>query len=163
MNQNDRDEDIDYWWTGGFVGFFTCRDPLEDRLRHSFHVVLNQIPEEDFDTFMGCDPALICNPGVNGEVGRIWIPVVPGQDHAERVFIYFSENLGCQTDEFLVSLVAHETAHVVLGHFDHSHYGGYDDEKSADALVMKWGFKPSYSEREFKRMKARRDKSQNVT
>ena len=52
-----------------------------------------------------------------------------------------------------MDLVAHEIAHIILNHHKSNREGNPDDEKAADDLAEKWGFKRSYkSYSQFKRV-----------
>lgn len=153
MTGDDRQEDIEYWWGGHGGMFFTCLDPLEARLAQAFRTVLLAIPDEDYEAFMAAQPAVFCNPGVEGEVGEFWSPVMPGEHHGKLRWIYLSPSLGRRSDGQILSTVAHETAHIVLGHYEATKTPrGFQAESDTEALVVRWGFKRAYTDRQLRRL-----------
>ncbi len=71
-------------------------------------------------------------------------------------FIYFSPNMERRTDKNLIDTVAHEVAHVVLGHPGMViGASNYECEKAADGLTVSWGFQASYTKKKLEEMKRR--------
>jgi hypothetical protein len=54
-------------------------------------------------------------------------------------------NMRERSEEEMMSTIAHEIAHFILGHFDDIHKSSKDKEKEADDLIEKWGFKRAYA------------------
>jgi len=50
-------------------------------------------------------------------------------------------NMRERSEEEIMSTIAHEIAHFILGHFDDVHKSSKDKEKEADDLIEKWGFR----------------------
>ena len=161
--ENERDEDIEYWWSGGFPGAFAAdyfRVPVQPKLYRAFQRVLRAMPSEDFDRFVGLQPTIVCQPVVTGAVYRYVIPVWPPKADMVCLWVlYFRPNLQRLSEESLVRLVAHEVAHLILGHADQGGYtvgtGDVHAEEAADRKAEAWGFKGAYS-REHRRRLARR-------
>jgi hypothetical protein len=116
---NERDEDIEYWWSGGFPGAFAAdlvSQPVEPRLRDAFRRVLLAMPGEECERFLELRPTIVCNPGADGMAYRYFVPVMPGQEDVTISVLYFRPDLHKFSDAKLLRLVAHETAHLILGH-----------------------------------------------
>jgi hypothetical protein len=54
-------------------------------------------------------------------------------------------NMREESEEEIMSTIAHEIAHFILGHFDDHCKSREDKEKEADDLIEKWGFKRAYA------------------
>lgn len=54
------------------------------------------------------------------------------------------------TESDMMDTVAHEVAHFILGHYRGSIDSDPKDERRADDLTEKWGFKRAYKESEYK-------------
>ena len=162
-DEAERLEDVAYWWSGGFPGAFAAeysRHPVEPRLYKAFQRVMLAMPDEDFDQFLGLKPTIVCQPAVNGTVYGYYIPVWPKDAEALRLrVIYFRPDLHKLSEDRLVRLVAHEVAHIILGHADLSGakagHGDMHAEEATDRKAESWGFKGAYS-REHRRRLARR-------
>jgi len=154
-----RRDDFATWWEGGFPGAFFRIDPLEDRLRHAFMKVLDRIPAEAFAAFMEADPTIVCPVGPSAQAFALGA-AVPPSDEPQEAFVtvlYFDPISSIRkSDAALLKTVAHEAAHVVLGHHrmrwipNHSES---DNEEAADCLSERWGFKRCYTKGELKKMR----------
>jgi hypothetical protein len=61
-------------------------------------------------------------------------------------FIYLSPELESLSQQKVNSTVAHEFAHIMLGHHDSSATDGDESKESeADLLISKWGYRPTNS------------------
>lgn len=87
------------------------------------------------------------SPGISGEAIR-WAAC-----ETRGVIMYLAPNLEDMVQDDVNSIVAHEFAHVLLGHRWAERQGSsvsesrHEDEPyeiEADKLVEKWGFKPAY-------------------
>src|SRR5438046_7411608 len=121
--QLERISDIEYWWSGIHgAGADSSRRPSEPRLFAAFRRVLLAMPDDDFERFMELSPTVIFQPGVEGTVYSYWLPIIPGADHVVLRVIYICPDLRKWSDARIVRLVAHEAAHLVLGHADAGSY-----------------------------------------
>ena len=59
-------------------------------------------------------------------------------------FVYLAPELEEAPLGEVISVVAHELAHVLLKHNAPGTHGGPEVEKEADALIRSWGIPPSY-------------------
>ena len=59
----ERRDEIDEWWEGGFLGAVAMASAHEERVRLAFHEVLQTRCDEEFDWFVGARPLLICELG----------------------------------------------------------------------------------------------------
>jgi len=152
--REERLEDIEYWWSGGFQGAFAAESRaefLEAKLYEVVKRVLLAMPEEDFEVFLLLRPQIVCQPlAVHGAIWRYVIPVMPGMKEAIVRVVYFTPAFGKWSADRLTRLVAHEFAHLVLGH-DSPHVTGHGDihaEEATDRKSESWGFRAAYSRKE---------------
>jgi hypothetical protein len=145
-----RRQRIDSWWENGFPGAFAVDDGhVERRVRAAFERVLTAISSRDFGRFMqghgGHGPTLVCLPYVHGLVFTYFVPALPPTTGGNLTMIYLAPIVSRLSNRSLDDLVAHECAHVVLGHTTNfHHHGGAKDEAEADRKVRAWGFRASY-------------------
>jgi hypothetical protein len=137
----ERLEEIDAWWEGGFLGTFAMASPHEERVRLAFRDVLLRLSEEEFDRFTGARPQLVCALDLHGSVFRYLVSAPPEEAGGYVTIIYLGPVVARLNDADLRALVAHEVADVVLGHSDHAHHGGHADEATAHAMATSWGFR----------------------
>jgi len=161
----ERDEEIDYWWHGGFSGAFAAdhKDrPLELRLFAAARKVLLAMPQDDFELFFSLRPQVVCQPlAVEGTIWRYYVPVMPGMKEAIVRVVYFTPNFGRWAAERLERLVAHEFAHLVLGHADSPVAAGHGDihaEEATDRKAESWGFRGAYTRAERQRFARRHER-----
>jgi hypothetical protein len=150
----ERLEDIEYWWSGGFPGAFAADyrggPAVEPKLYAAFRRVLLAMPDDDFDRFLSLRPTLICQPAINSAAYSYHIPVFPpkAKEMILRV-LYFRPDLSTFSEDRLARLVAHEVAHLILGHAETGGgvAGGGDihGEEAADRQAEAWGFRGAYS------------------
>jgi len=149
----DRIEDIDYWWSGGFPGSFDFADGSEERIYKAFRRVLLALSAEHFERFMGLDPTIICIPSTRGKVFRLR-QVAPASQKPVEMFvnvIYLAPGVGRWTDATLAGTVAHEVGHLILGHHELGAHTPQEQgwsasrESAADDLAESWGFGRRYS------------------
>jgi hypothetical protein len=124
---------------------------LEYRLRHAFEHVVERLPAEAFAAFMAVEPTVVCPAGASANLFIRQAVVPPSQQPQEALVtvMHFDPTAATRkSDAALRNTVAHEVAHVVLGH----HRTGWnpfrrnsDDDEAADRLVESWGFKRRYT------------------
>lgn len=88
-----------------------------------------------------------------GTVGKLYIPVPPKTKIVEQYYIFLNFSLMKNekgTESYMMDTVAHEVAHFILGHYRLNPDGHKMDERHADDLIEKWGFKRIYKEAEYK-------------
>jgi len=154
-----RKDDIADWWGSGFPGAFFCVEPLEHRLRHAFAHVLERIPAEALAAFMEVDPTIVCPAGASANV-FILRAVAPPSDQPQEALVtvmYFDPTAPTRkSDASLLNTVAHEVAHVVLGHHRvrwNPYHRNSDNEEAADRLSVSWGFKQRYTKGQLRKMR----------
>lgn len=167
MSEADRIGDIDYWWAGGFPGAFAAEfrdNPVEPRLYAAVRQVLLAMPDDDFERFFTLRPQIVCQPlALEGTLWRYFVPVMPGMTEAVVRVIYFTPAIRKWSAERLARLVAHEFAHLILGHADSLQAVGHGDihaEEATDRKAESWGFQGAYSSAERRQLATRhkRDK-----
>lgn len=72
--------------------------------------------QDEFDGFMELSPTIVCLPSVNGPAFAYAMPVPSGAEVATLHVLYFAPTLWKKRDDRLTDVVAHEVAHLVLGH-----------------------------------------------
>ena len=128
--REEREAAITAWWGSLDQQTLDIGDRRIDRLYSAFHKVVRCLDDEQFlrvDSMQA-----ICLPATRGKVFR----TLEGS-----VAIFFDGYKTFRARD-LVSLVAHEVAHVVLGHHDDGYGGAHsnaDAERQADDLVESWG------------------------
>lgn len=89
------------------------------------------------------------SPGISAEA----IPWAECEYQRQGIIIYLAPNLEDKSQDEVNSIVAHEFAHLVLGHpwaqgqgsmGSESRHEDHPYEIEADKLVEKWDFKPAY-------------------
>src|SRR5947207_13463501 len=131
MTPEDREQAIEGWW--GYMDQGGLDHDVEDsvgRLHRAFRKVLARTSDEQLRRFCDLSPQVICLRS-RGKVFRA---------HKNVPLIYLVPVFK-MSETTLLNLVAHEMAHVVLGHHES---GPPDFEEKADDLVEQWGFKRSY-------------------
>jgi len=111
-------------------------------LQDALSVVLGGIPGIDAQTFFARGPIIVCLEGCMAQVschsarprwqhegGRVRIPI-----------IHFVIDLTRQMPDAVVFLVAHEVAHIVLGHLDDGEKSHIQREAEVALKVAEWGF-----------------------
>jgi hypothetical protein len=151
-----REEDIQFWWEGGFPGAFGAdyvAHPIEPRLFAAFCLVLLAMPEDEFERFLELRPTIVCQPALDGASFRYSFPVMPGQKEAVLHVLYFRPDLHKFSEGKLLRLVAHETAHLIFGHRAIGPGDGdVHPEEAADRKAESWGFKGAYSKEHRRRL-----------
>jgi hypothetical protein len=143
-------DEIDRWWGDdlGGPGVWTLTQEEQDRLRGAFTTVLGRLPVDDFEVFMRREPALVCVRDARGTAMtfRRDVPSEPcSWTHTELYVIYLNPDVLADRDEALADTVAHETAHVVLGHDGVREQPRSVQEAAADEQAVRWGFARRYS------------------
>jgi hypothetical protein len=117
---DSRIDAFDQWWEDSAAfPWFAVQIDTEARVHQAFRCVLMAMPAEDFHRFLEASPQLCCQEGLNASTLpalRTHTPSDPGDDWP--ALIYFSEQLSAWSDAAMGFIVAHEAAHVVLGHYD---------------------------------------------
>ncbi len=154
MDKEERIVDIEYWWGDASSESFDYGEG-EKRVYSTFQQVLLTLPEEDFELFLEQRPLLLCFPKIRGKVFRRLIAVPPGAKKLQVSFIYLFPNVNRLSEKNLVITIAHEIAHLVLGHQNIKDRPNSETEAEADALSVRWGFEPCYSRSSLGQLKAR--------
>lgn len=147
-----RDERIELWWedVSGWEGLMVDSE-TEARLFQAFRQVLQAMPGEMFRQFLALDPVVMC-PDESAFV--IDCPSPRFREHS-RPLIYFAPTIARMTDHNLVDRVAHEMAHVILGHYRQDlrlRRSPRTCEAEADQLSQQWGFRPRYTRAMLRRL-----------
>ena len=111
-------------------------------LRDALSAVLRSIPEIDAQTFLAYDPIVVCLEGCMAQVSCQWArPRWQHEGGRVRIpIIHFVIDLTRQMPDAVVFLVAHELAHIVLGHLDDGEKTYHQREAEAALKVAQWGF-----------------------
>ena len=154
MDKEERIVDIEYWWGDASSGSFDYGGG-EQRVYSAFQSELLALPEEDFELFLEQRPFLLCLPKIRGKVFRKLIAVPLGAKEMQVNFIYLPPNVKRLSEKNLVNTIAHEIAHLILGHQNIGGKPRSETEAGADALSVRWGFEPCYSKSQLRQLKAR--------
>jgi hypothetical protein len=121
------------------------------RLFQSFSQVLRVIPADMFRQFLEVDPVVMCPANLAFVIDC----PSPWSRERSRPLIDFPPTIARMTDQHLIDSVAHEMAHVLLGHYRpdvSSRLPPYTCEAEADQLSQQWGFRPRYPRRGLRRL-----------
>jgi hypothetical protein len=149
MTDVTRDEQIELWWEN--VSIWLGLQVGEARLFQSFRQVLRVFPADMFRQFLEVNPVVMC-PGLSAFV--VDCPSLRSRERS-RPLMYFTPTIARMTDQHLIDCVAHETAHVLLGHYRpdvNSRLPPHTCEAEADQLSQQWGFRPRYTRAELRRL-----------
>ena len=72
--------------------------------------------------------------------------VLYDQGKGDMVLVVFTSNFSKMPAHEIVYIIAHEFAHVFLGHYDSSKWRGKHGEAEADRQVIKWGLERELKE-----------------
>jgi len=67
-------------------------------------------------------------------------PILYAAGKGDNVLVVFVTNFSRCPPHEVMYIIAHEFAHVYLGHYDETRYMGEQSEAEADDLLLKWGF-----------------------
>jgi hypothetical protein len=166
-DKSERIGDIDYWWSGHSSGAFHPPAAIEARLFRAFYQVLSVLSDEEFETFMTLSPDLICTePETQATAFRLVQAVPPQAKQVTRYFIAFAAPIASVGDDELADTVAHEVAHLLLGHCDVGTMAdapASEKEAAADAQAKGWGFRPSYCSQVLKDLRAQEQRTKGPT
>jgi hypothetical protein len=76
-------------------------------------------------------------------------PLLYDPGKGDRVLIVFVTNFSKCPSHEIMYIIAHEFAHVYLGHYDRSQWAGHKSELEADDQVKKWGFEEELKKSSF--------------
>ena len=145
MTDTARDEQIELWLedVSGWEGFMVDSE-TEVRLFEAFRQVLQAMPVDLCRQFLALRPVVLC-PGESAFV----------IDGPSGPLIYLAPTIARMTDQNLADRVAHEMAHVLLGHYRHdlgNRLPPHRCEAEADQLSQQWGFRPRYTRAMLRRL-----------
>ena len=150
LSQRGREQGSEQWWGGmeqGGLDMETNWDNFHGHMFPAFRQVLLAMSEEHFQRFMDADPKVVCLPTSRSSLFKYT------SSHDVNI-IYFQPNTFLMSDTLILSLVAEEVAHLVLGHQDQcGGEWGSEVETAANALVMRWGFKPFLTKAQLRKMR----------
>jgi hypothetical protein len=128
------------WWNRARWTSDT-RDPGLLDLRDTFVTVLLHISTEHLERFLRVSPTVVCLQDCLAQVAYHLVPTEFPEPHTRRLTtIYFNIDLTRQTRDALRPLVAHEVAHIVLGHLDYHRKPRQQCEAEVAAQLQEWGF-----------------------
>jgi len=138
----DRTTHIWEWLNRACGGSPRRRLVVQLHLQDALFAVLGRIPELDAQTFLAYDPILVCLEGCMAQVSGHWArPRWQHEDgHVRIPIIHFVIDLTRQMPDAIVFLVAHEVAHIVLGHLDDGEKAVTLEEAEVALKVAQWGF-----------------------
>ena len=145
-----RHDTIAFWWEGhAEFPWFAVDVDTEQHVYEAFQRVLMTMPDDAFQRFLEARPRLVCQQGMNASTFPAILTQGPrsGLDEEDiyPATIYLSDAVNTWSDEKLSFIVAHESAHVVLRHYDPRYQQGVTPETAtheaeADQLARAWGF-----------------------
>ena len=148
--KDDRAHSIDAWWDltyhPGLPRGSTSGDRKAlGRLHKAFRRVLSVMSEEHWQKFWFMNPTVICL----SDYGRVF------QQRPGNVPVIYINTVTLKwTDERFVNNIAHEVAHIILGHHEQLYGSNSKTEKAADDLAERWGFKRQYTAHDLKSLRA---------
>jgi hypothetical protein len=156
--KEESNEEIETWIseTLGGSSWFMPDPESRDRICGAFKNVLSRLNEEDLERFVyNINPTIIhFGRWHNACVFTLYIPPNPSEEHKLTPVnvIYLSPDFDQDPDERLQDIIAHEIAHLFLGHPEKTNTLGDGDpevkaaeiEMEADTLSTSWGFSPCY-------------------
>jgi hypothetical protein len=112
-------------------------------LQDALSAVLGGIPEIGAQAFLAYDPIVVCLEGCMAQVSCQWArPRWQHEGGRVRIpIIHFVIDLTRQMPDAVVFLVAHELAHIVLGHLDDGEKAYHQREAEVALKVAQWGFR----------------------
>ena len=116
--------DFEADWEPLTVYDYEVSPPLDKLIRHVLKIIPNKYLEE-FPSF-----------SVSESVSP-WSAHVERENIEDEGKITFDPKLLTMPKSVAIGIIAHEFAHLFLGHIGH---GGLKDEDAADALASQWGF-----------------------
>ena len=140
---SDADRTTRIWeWLDRACGSPRRRLVVQLHLQDALFAVLGRIPELDAQMFLAYDPILVCLEGCMAQVSCQWArPRWQHEDgHVRIPIIHFVIDLTRQIPDAIVFLVAHEVAHIVLGHLDDGEKAVPLREAEVALKVAQWGF-----------------------
>jgi hypothetical protein len=149
MSAVGRDEEIEQWLEdiSGWKELWV-ESETEIRLLQAFRQVLQAMPARLCGQFLALRPVVLCTPEPAVVIDRPWGPM-----------IYFAPTISRMTDQNLVDRVAHEIAHVILGHYRQGiGLRRSRCEAEEDELSRQWGFRPRYTKAMLRRLEAQEEK-----
>jgi hypothetical protein len=126
-----------------------CPEIPKDRRHAAIIEVLRRIPKKDYefivrqiDSFSWFIPENMLYGKIEPVVGKTEMELVPGHHVLANRLIYFSPRLEDESDDVIIGVVAHELAHIALGHSVVPASGReYEaQEKNAFDQIRSWGF-----------------------
>jgi Zn-dependent protease with chaperone function len=130
MNESKMDR-IESWAAAAFVyPWFTASEETEKVVIQACLRILLAMSERDFETFLAAFPAIWYQSDTAATVLSI-----PSLARSQTIILIITE-LETTHPDVVQFILAHEMAHVVLGHQTHVDV----DEAAADQLAASWGF-----------------------
>src|SRR5258705_5909969 len=137
--ESQRERGIEAWWGQGHPGLplaYTRKEQVKlRRLFKAFRRALSALSEEQFQRFWLLGPTVVCRPHDNGVVFRHVVTVISDAETAVQrsvPVLYLAPWVFRRSDKSLADLVAHEVAHLVLGHHEGSAGSIADVEEAAE-------------------------------
>ena len=139
MESVEENEDREYWVARLLDGYFNLW--VEVEFVAPLLSVVNRMPLPALKQLIDKEPVLFApEPNIGG---RVYPAPSPG--FAGRFIVYFSPDLLSRPQAYIEAVIAHEFAHLVLGHDEipcqDARERALEDEKVADELAESWGFK----------------------
>ena len=122
------------------IDYLISRIVLSDdyNLRYYLKECLLRLPFEDLKAIAYEKSIHIVNSTMNTVLHLDPIIYDPGK--GDRVLVIFTMNFSTSPRHEILYVIAHEFAHVFLGHYDRSKWKNEESELEADRQVVKWGF-----------------------
>ena len=112
----------------------------DERLRGAIAETLNKLPEEDLDYLLFEKVLRIVQPIVNTVIELNDLNLSLRDSTGRIMLMAFESNLCDRPPHEMTYIIAHEFAHVFLGHATNRAEQNEECEVEADDLVIRWGF-----------------------
>ncbi|MFQ5735392.1 MAG: hypothetical protein ACE5GY_00840 [Thermodesulfobacteriota bacterium] len=137
----DRRDEIDHNIFGNELS-----EVYDERLRGYVLETLNRLPEEDLDTLLYNRVIRIIQPVVNTVIELNDLNLSLRDEKGRITLVVFRSELCDKPSAEITYVIAHEFAHVFLGHATNQINVDEGCETEADTQVIKWGFEEELRE-----------------
>jgi len=136
--------EIHYDLIGG--GFFDCEE--RPKTLKAVRRVVERMSVGELDTLQGRVSIVFAPaPGKQGEIYPFLNSLISVGQELHSTMVYLSPELERRNQRYVISVVAHEFAHVLLHSFDSP--AAPSIEREADEKVRSWGLEPAYRDEDY--------------
>ncbi len=121
----------------------------DERLRGAIAEALNKLPEEDLDYLLYEKVLRVIQPIVNTVIELNDLNLSLRDSTGSIMLMAFESTLCDRPADEITYIIAHEFAHVFLGHATNIAAQNEECEVEADELVIRWGFEEELKQSPF--------------